>query len=373
VSNFCTTVIATSIFLLTLPRLTGGQPPDLNPLLLGQKPGTWLRLPSNPGPAPRIHDHAGGAIDPETSTLYFFGSDNHGDEWNNEVWSYNPVTMRWARSYSEDPPATYRYQEGRKTTTTGHPWAMHTFAMNAWDAAGKRLVVGAWQMHYDLENLPQVKLPAGASETWWHYYPTSKTWTPTGRSPKLGLGHLCYVPSLNRMIGFNQDNHPVTVYDPERGAFQAVTGFEGKAPAGYTLRSAYDSRRGRILLVSWDPGPNVWAFDLKKMQWSNLQVANRPPGGLYGSWDYDQSADAIVALWPDDPKGAFDNPSKKSRTFVIGLGQNAYREVRTDPSPPYTGMSYRVFYDPRHQVTFAVEGNAVWSFKAPLVAAGRPF
>jgi hypothetical protein len=36
-------------------------------------------------------------------------------------------------------------------------------------------------------------------------------------------------------------------------------------------------------------------------------------------------------------------------------------------------MSFRVLYDPRHEVTFAVEGNEVWSFKAPSLAATRPF
>ena len=59
----------------------------------------------------------------------------HGDEWNNEVWSYDPVIMTWTQSYPEDAPAAYRYLEGRKTTTSGHPWAMHSFAMNAWAAA----------------------------------------------------------------------------------------------------------------------------------------------------------------------------------------------------------------------------------------------
>ena len=346
----------------------------LNPLLLHQKPGTWIRLPSGSGVAPRkIHHHAGGVIDPATSILYFFGSDNHGDEWNNEVWSYNPVTMTWAQSYPEDPPSTYRYLDGRKTTTTSHPWAMHTFAMNAWDAASGRLVMGAWQMHYDLESLPQVKLPRDAPESWWQYDPAANAWTAAVRSPDLGLGHLCYVPSLGRVIGFSGDNIPVTLYDATKRTFQAYSGFLGRAPDGYTLRSAYDARRNRILLVSRDKGPNVWAFDLQKKRWTNLGVQSRPPGDIYGSWDYDQSADALVSLWPDDPAGGFDNESGKSRTFLVDLGRNAYREIRAEPAPPYTGMSFRVLYDPRHEVTFAVEGHEVWSFKAPSLAATRSF
>jgi hypothetical protein len=333
-----------------------------------------MRLPSGSGPAPhKVPHHAGGVIDPTTSRLYFFGSDNHGDEWNNEVWSYDPVTMTWTQSYPEDAPDTYRYLDGRKTTTTGHPWAMHTFAMNAWDTAGGRLVMGAWQMHYDLESLPHVKLPREAPESWWQYDPPANAWTPVPRGPDLGLGHLCYVPSLGRVIGFSGDNIPATLYDPAKRTFQAVSGFVGRAPDGYTLRSDYDSRRDRILLVSWDKGPNVWSFDFKKKRWSNLGVQNRPPGHIYGSWDYDRSADALVSLWPDDPAGAFNNDSGKSRTFLVDLERNTYREIKTEPAPPYTGMSFRVLYDPRHEVTFAVEGNEVWSFKAPSLAATRPF
>ena len=368
--NFCATVLAVLFALPILSGLARGQAPDLNPLLLEQKAGTWLRLPAGPGPAPRIHAHAGGVIDPETSTLYFFGSDNHGEEWNNEVWSFNAVTMRWSQSYPEDPPAAYRYEDGRKTTTTGRPWAMHTFSMTAWDQVGRRLVVGAWQMHYRPDGLPHVNVPPGAGESWWQYVPATNTWTSVRPSPDLGLGHLCYVQSLKRVVGFDEQNAPVTLYDPALRRFERFSASAGRMPAGYTLKSVYDPRRRRILLVSMDPGPNIWAFDLARKRWSNLQVSQRPPGNIYGSWDYDQAADVIVSLWPDDPGGAFENPSGKSRTFLVDLARNAYREVRVDPSPPYTGMSYRVRYDPRHGVTLAVDGGTVWSFKAPALAAG---
>lgn len=371
--NSCAAVLIALLLVVTIPGLTAGES-SLNPLLLQQTPGTWIRLPTSGAVHPeRIPRHAGGAIDPATSILYFFGSDTHGDEWNNEVWSYDAVRMTWARSYPEDAPVTYRYLDGRKTTTSGHPWAMHSFAMHAWDAARGRLIMGAWQMHYDLASLPHVKLPPDATEGWWEYDPAVKGWAALPRGPDLGLGHLCYVPSLGRVIGFTGENVPVTLYDPGKSTFQAFDGFRGRPPEGYTLRTAYDSRRDRILLVSWDRGPNVWAFDLKGKRWSNLQVKNRPAGDIYGSWDYDRSADAIVGLWPDDPGGGFDNQSGKGRTFLVDLARGAYREVHTEPAPPYTGMSFKVFYDPRHQVTLAVEGNAVWSFKAPSLAANRPF
>src|SRR5262249_52553918 len=163
----------------------------------------------------------------------------------------------WQQSYPPDPPDTYRYQDGCRTTTTGHPWSMHVFAMNAWDPVGRQLVVGVWQMHYEVERLPAVQIPLNPPECWWHYDPTANTWTPVQPSPNLDLGHLCYVPRLQRLLGFTGGNVPVTLYDPAQRAFQPVTGFQGIAPEGYTLRSAYDTKRHRLLLVSWDRGPNV--------------------------------------------------------------------------------------------------------------------
>jgi len=56
--------------------------------------------------------------------------------------------MTWSQSYAEDPPATHRHQQGVKTTTTGHPRAMYSSAMHAWDPIGGELVVGVRQMDY---------------------------------------------------------------------------------------------------------------------------------------------------------------------------------------------------------------------------------
>ncbi len=121
-SNFCAAILLSLTALVMVPGLTAGDS-TLNPLLLQQTPGTWARLPRSGAVHPeRIPRHAGGVIDPATSILYFFGSDTHGDEWNNEVWSYDPVSMVWAQAYREDAPAAYRYLDGRKTTTTGRSW-----------------------------------------------------------------------------------------------------------------------------------------------------------------------------------------------------------------------------------------------------------
>ncbi len=338
---------------------------ELNALLVNQAQGTWLKLPDKGTVRPDyIHGHAGAAIDTEKSVLHFFGSDTHDIYWNNDVWSYDIVSMRWKQSYRPDNRTSYQYKNGCRSTTTGHPWSMHTFSMNNWDPISKAMIVSARPIHYGLSKLPQVQIPKTDSNCWWHYSPDTNTWSFTPDAPALGLGHLCYLPTYKRFIAFNGDNAPVTFYDSKQRAFEKIN---GKAPPleGYTLKSVYDSKRNRVLLISWDTKSRLWAFDLEKMKWIDLKAANTPVGGIYGSWDYDASADVIVSLWPADPDGGFDNSSGKSRTIICDLEKNEWMELQPDTAPPYRGMSFKVAYDPRHKVTFYVDRNTVWSFKAP--------
>jgi len=340
----------------------------LNPLLLSQRPATWQRLPLRSDVKPeRIHAHSGGAIDPATSILYFFGSDNHGEFWNNDVWSFDAVAMTWRQFYAPDPPDTYVYRNGAKTTTTGHPWSMHAFGMTAWDPVTASLVVGVHQMHYAIP--VGVEIPQGAPEGWWSFDPALNHWTIVPGGPDLSLGAICAIPPLKRIIGFVAAGfREGTLFDPVTGSFTPFAA-AGPYPDGYTLRCVYDAKRNRVMVVSWDQGSNIWAFDLAAKRWTNLQVQGRPPGNIYGSWDYDRSADAIIGLWPDNPEGGFGNDSRKSRTFVVNLEEKIYREIVTEPAAPYPGMFFRVFYDPRHEVILAEEGNTVWSFKPPAAPA----
>jgi len=87
---------------------------------------------------------------------------------------------------------------------------------------------------------------------------------------------------------------------------------------------------------------------------------------MYGSWEYDESADIIVALYSRDPKAAFSGGDKKSLTLLCDLATNEWKEVEPKKAVPYNGMSFNFAYDPRHKITFYVERNAqVWTFKAP--------
>ncbi len=338
----------------------------LNPLLLDQKPGTWLKLPIKSETKPHhIHGHAGVAIDPATSKLYFFGSDTHNQHWNNDVWSFDPVSMTWTQHYLPDDRKTYQYKDGYRSTTTGRPWCMHTFSSNSWDPIQSRLIVSARPVHYGLKMLPHVKMPKDAGDCWWEFEPLENKWYPIKDAPFPQLGQTTWLPNLKKIIAFNSTNTPIALYDPKEKKFEKLA-FKGKRPAGYTLKTVYDPKRDRILLLSNDKEVKLWAYEVEKKTWTGLPTKDTPVGGIYGCWALDEAADCVVALYPEDPKGAFGNRSGKGVTWVCDLETNEWKTFKPEPSAPYYGMSFKMAYDARHKATLFVVRNVCWSFKAPI-------
>ena len=339
----------------------------LNPILINQKPGTWLKLQNRGELKPdSIHGHAGMVIDPATSKLYFFGSDTHNTYWNNDVWSYDPISMSWAQFYQPDDRSTYQYQEGCRSTKNGRPWPMHTFSSNTWDPIGNRLIVSARPVHYGLENISHVTIPKGASDCWWEFDPAENRWYAVKDGPFPRLGQTTWLPTQKKIIAFIEGNTPIAYFDPKNKEFEKLS-FKGKKPKGYTLKTVHDPKRDRVLLISNnDEEEKLWAYSPKDNKWTGITTKNTPQGGLYGSWTLDEGADKLVALLPEDPKNSSSNPGGKSKTWLCDLKTKEWSVLPLETSAPYVGMSYKMSYDPRHKVTLYVVRNEVWSFKAPL-------
>lgn len=66
-------VLFRAMFLSLVLVETGIGGENLNPLLVNQAPGTWLKLETRGDKRPgSIHNHAGVALDPEKSVMHFF-------------------------------------------------------------------------------------------------------------------------------------------------------------------------------------------------------------------------------------------------------------------------------------------------------------
>ena len=89
------------------------------------KPGTWHR-----------QGHAGMAFDTRRGSLLIFGSDTHGEDWDNAVHEFQPRLKRWVTHYAAVGPESYRVDaDGRPVAGADAllPWAMDT-----WDGISKQ-------------------------------------------------------------------------------------------------------------------------------------------------------------------------------------------------------------------------------------------
>jgi hypothetical protein len=240
---------------------------------------------------------------------------------------------------------------------------MHTFSSNTWDPIGNRLIVSARPVHYKVSH---VTLPKNASDCWWEFDPAENRWYGVKDGPFPRLGQTTWLPKQNKVIAFKEGNIPVAYYDPQKKSFEKLS-FKGKRPKGYTLKTVYDPKRNRVLLISHnDKEEKLWAYDPIDNKWTGIATKNTPQGGLCGSWALDESADKLVALYPEDPQKGFSNPGGRSKTWLCDLKTLDWQALPMETSAPYLGMNYKMTYEPRHKVTLLVARNEVWSFKAPL-------
>ena len=104
------------------------------------RPGTWSR-----------QGHAGMAFDTRRGSLLIFGSDAHGEDWDNAVHEFQPRLKRWETHYAAVGPESYRVDEGGRPVagTNGLlPWAMHTYDTIEYHPGLDALIVacGGWRV-----------------------------------------------------------------------------------------------------------------------------------------------------------------------------------------------------------------------------------
>ena len=215
----------------------------------------WVRLPTHGTAAPKVF-HGGAAIAPERNEVYFVGSDTHhptplekGES--NAVHRLNLETLIWSQDYEQDPKSTYRIiPENQAETTTGRPWAMHTFDVVEWDPTIKRVVAVSYPVHTRFR--PEERFPMFKGDWFkklepshWEYDPSRKAWTRLlTNTPRFFTSALTWDSLREQLIGFN--------------------------------------------------GGGTYHFDRKKHHWRSTGVATEP--GWHLSIVYDPVADRVLSL-----------------------------------------------------------------------------
>lgn len=319
--------------------------------------------------------HAGAAYDTYRKKYFVFGSDTHGENWDNSIHEFDPLILRWSEHYPPDRRRSYRVDEGGVPIAGDdgtHPWAMHVYGNLIYDPNQDALVVMSAPMH-----------------------------NPAARA----VGGI--------------EKHPTWIYQLRTREWRALDTPDGSMPFGFGGASAYDSHRDVIVTYSkeglWELGPerehwldtssdvhhethhsmvydsvrhNLLVFGGQEEDCSVWVYSPGPEGGEKGSWEKREpggdpcAGDRHVPVAFDSHNrvalAIFDNPvseeqkgSETSSTFVYDPEGNTYHKLPA-ADLPLVGMNYTMVYDPDNRMFYLMQGGrqsppTVWALHLGIV------
>jgi len=324
-----------------------------------EKPGGWGR-----------QSHAGLAFDTRRGSLLVFGSDTHGEDWDNSVHEFHPLRRRWETHYASAAPETYRADgNGRPVagTDAALPWAMHAYDTIEYHPQLDALVVAGSPMHN-----PSGKTVAGVKDhpTWLYDLKTRRwsTFPNNGKpTPAFFGAALAYDEKREVMVGYK---HRVWEMDLESGEWRHA-GADGRHDLHHTM--VYDSRRGDLYVFGSYARTN--------------EVSRYQPGGAAGergAWQvlrpagdacppyttvpvgFDASS-GVFLLVVDLPEPARQGRATLAATFVYDPEANTYTRL-PDAGLDAVAMNYMMAWDRHHRVFFLVTGRrggpvTVWALR----------
>lgn len=332
----------------------------------------WVKLPTT-GATPTKVFHGGMALDTEQDQLLVFGSDSHRrpQDFDNSVYRLNLTTLQWSRDYQPDAVAHYEVgQDKIARTTTGRPWAEHSFDALDYIPALKRLALTQFPDHaflfYESRRFDKQQIRPAT----WLYDPAQKSWEALGgATPNLFAKAMVYDPETNQLVGCDGEGG-TWLFDvaARQWARSAATG----GPTGWHLSMEYDTHLKRILAYgNMQNSQALWAFDAVAQKWEQLQTATRAPVGNGAALAYSTAARALLFL-ASKARQTYSNTTGESETWVFDSVRKDWRRLAVK-SPPLYGMNYHNVYDPKRDVMlFGERGKgagaqggplAIWAFR----------
>lgn len=322
----------------------------------------------------RRQGHGGAAYDSKRGTLLLFGSNTHGEDWDDTVHEFDPSTKQWSTHYPPAARGTYRAGEnGLRIAGPDDrllPWAMHSYDSVLYDPSLDALVVTAMPSHNPIAK----EVPDATVNPTWVYELATRTWRPlgTGRQSRLAVfaGASAYDSGRDALVVYGGNGSPVDgVFElgPDRTRWRQV----GPPRHEIHFMMEYDPDRKALAVFGdyADKKQTIWFF------WPNPTVGRpgkweeRDPGGD----DCPRSQTSAVAY---DLKARVFLLVPKGVTCVYDPDRNAYTRLPQAKIPPLEvpyNMNYNMVYDARHAVFLIVTGDwkappVVWALRLDLNA-----
>lgn len=333
-------------------------------------PNQWVVFAAPKDLTWRRQGHGGAAYDSKRGTLLLFGSNSHGENWDDSVHEFDPATKEWTTHYPEAAPATYRADaDGNRIAGPPDrllPWAMHSYDSVVYDPKLDALVVTTVSAHTPKE------VPDARREPLWIYDLSTRAWRifNSGKpAPTVFAGASAYDSKRDVIVVYGGNGSGVNgVFElgPDREKWHQV------APPRHEIHfnMDYDDRRGVMAVFgNWGDSSKVWIYRPgeapgKMGRWEeHAPEGDKCPGGQAFPVAYDKRAGVFLLV----PRGV---------TCVYDPDTNRYTILPEAKNPPLAEpyvMNYNMVYDERHGVFLVVTGEwqspaVVWALRLDLGA-----
>ena len=324
----------------------------------------WTRISAGNDGGWSRQGHAGMAYDSNRGSLLIFGSDSHGEDWDNTIHEFMPALREWrtlGRSAGADTYAVNEDGQAVAGTQSPQPWAMHTYDGVEYDPKLDALIVAS-----TIDHTP-VKLAGIGPQRTWIYERPKDQWRvldPKGNQvPGLFSPALAYDELRDTFV---LCKHGVWELGPTRSGWHRVSPCQ-HCDLHQTL--VYDSRRGQLVLFgAYEASPEIWAYRPGQLpetggEWTRLGSKACPPMTTTPV-AYDRRADRFILV--EKPPGA--SSEQEYRTYAYDAEAGACAEIAA--SAPATGhMNFMMVWHRDLEVSLLVTGDAtsdveVWAFRS---------
>jgi len=352
--------------------------PYINEQLLDLPPNRWVKIHQPFIESWRRQTHAGAAFDLKRGKLLVFGSDTHGENWDNSVHEFDPVIMRWSTHYPAAVPKSYRINSqgypaaGEKQLL---PWAMHSFDSVVYDPNLDALIVTALPEHNPAsKNITGTKI----DPTWiyelgprqWRVFPNDGN--PT---PRFFAAASAYDKSRDVIVAYNNG---IWELGPDRKRWHQAT---KETHHEIHFNMVYDSKHRKLAVFGDHRNTNaVWLYTPgeeagDKGVWEKMIPGGDPcPEDQHFPVAFDDD-NGVFLLVPDNRPTSGQGKAQSSSTYVYDLSENAYLKLPNADLKPL-GMNYMMVYDPSYKVFLLVTGDwtepaTVWALRLDLLREKR--
>ena len=365
--------LAAAVAAAWLSRPSDDLPPEVeNALQLRNLPANrWVKYHEERPGGWRRQGHAGMAFDSRRGSLLIFGSDTHGEDWDNAVHEFQPGPKRWETHYAAAGPETYRADEaGRPVAGKGTllPWAMHTYDAIEYHPGLDALVVMATTEH----NPRAAQVPGLAQQPTWIYELSTRRWRAfanQGRpSPSFFGGSSAYDERRHALMAYRG-----AIWELDLAAGEWRRAADGHHQLHHTM--VYAPARGAAFVFGdYRPTNAIWSYRPGASIGEAGRWERHQPGGdpcpAYGIVPvaYDAARDVFVLVVDDVAPGSMSKRSARSAsTYLYDPAANTYTRLPDADLDP-VGMNFMMAWDSRHQVVFLVTGDhegvvTVWAMR----------